>query len=182
MRRGRERARAPSARRRSRRRARAACSASAAPGRRSTDPGAGSRGGPGARSWHSRYRVLFRVARTAGLPTSRSWIDDGGAVRSVLARLAAEVGATDLQGGGGPDGDRSRDAGAARHARGGQRDHLARGGGGARARVVQDDSRELRAARRGGGRPAEKGARGAGGRETRLLNRGQSFPNRSLES
>ena len=151
------------------------------PGRRgeaAVDPGLEDRGG------RRKLQVpeflqpyLRRMAEGTG--------SDGGAVRGALAGLAAEVGAADLQGGGGAEGDGARDAGAARHARGGQRDHLSRGRVGARSRVVQDDGRELRAARRGGGRPAEEGARRAGGREARLLNRpprwGQAFPNRSLE-
>ena len=105
-------------------------------------------------------------AAGAGAPAAvsrRAWrggrASTGGAVRGALAGLAAEVGAADLQGGGGPEGDGARDAGAARDAGGGQRDHLSRGGVGARPRVVQDDGRELREARGGGGRAAETGAR-----------------------
>jgi hypothetical protein len=84
-----------------------------------------------------------------------------GVVRGALARLAAEMGAENLQGGGSPEGVGSRDEGASRQSCRGQRHYLTCGGIGAWSRVFQDDGRELRAARSGGGCPAEEGARGA---------------------
>src|SRR5204863_5349472 len=58
---------------------------------------------------HSRCEVGPSAAALSAPHGGRTG-DHRGAVRGALARLAAKVGAADLQSGGGPESDRSRDA------------------------------------------------------------------------
>ena len=79
----------------------------------------------------------------------------GSALRVSRPELATEMGGEDLQGGGGAEGDGSRHAWLARHARSGDGAQRARGGGGSGTRVGDDDAPELR---EGGGGSAGAGS------------------------